>query len=132
MNRKLERENEVPVPTAGVCVYETDSYAAIITTITEESGNELVVYGIFNTETDVREAELRGLPHAMQWCEQLQEQLDGQRKAEATTDAIAEAVADLEPAEAVEVEEVDVDANIADLDGLAFGAEETVESTETV
>ena len=74
-------------------VYSTSNYEVRVCFITEpESGNELDVYGIFNLETGVREAELRGYPHSIKWCDNLQKSLDEIFSDRAMADAEAETI----------------------------------------
>jgi hypothetical protein len=60
----------------GKVVYTTTNYEVRVTTI-KESGSDadLEVYGIFNINTGVREAELRGYPHALKWADNLEIQI---------------------------------------------------------
>jgi hypothetical protein len=73
-------------------LYSSEFYEVAITTITEESGNELVVYGVFNKETGVREAELRGYAHAIQWANTLSEQITKVFTETSSEDAIKNAL----------------------------------------
>jgi hypothetical protein len=67
--------NDVTTPAPvklGTVVYSNDRYSAVITEITDpESKQPVVLYGVVNIETGVREAELRSYPHAVGWCDQL-------------------------------------------------------------
>lgn len=76
MNKSAQGSG-VQEPVIGQRIYGTSAYEVRVATIIEQqSGQELVVYGIFHNVTGVREAELRGYPHAIKWCDQLQEQVD--------------------------------------------------------
>lgn len=88
-------------------VYSTDNYDVCLCTITEaESGNELTVYGIFNREYGVREAEVRGYPHALKWADSLQKMIDDEAaervKADSERSAIEEALGEAGQDAAVE------------------------------
>ena len=58
----------------GEVVHTNPSYFVEICEITEaESGNPLIVYGVFNRAYGVREAELRSFSHAVGWADKLDE-----------------------------------------------------------
>jgi hypothetical protein len=100
--------NEVEV---GTVVYETQDYSVRLEEIVDvETKLPLVVYGLINNSTGVREAELRALTTAISWATKVQADLNESRIAEEQAAAIVAAM----PSEEREaVFEADFDVNAA-------------------
>ena len=91
----------------GKVVYTTSNYEVRVTTIRESgSDTDLEVYGVFNTNTGVREAELRGYPHALKWADnleiQISEMIAERVAADAEQAAVEEALGEPDVAEVAE------------------------------
>ena len=94
-------------PTVGDLVCSTDDYSIKIASVMDaESKQDIFVYGLYNNDTGIREAELRALTTAMVWATKVQADLNEQRQAEEQAAAIVAAMPSVEEdyrGEAVEV-----------------------------
>ena len=80
-------------PTVGTHVFSTEDYEVRVASVTDaETKESIFVYGLYNTATGIREAELRALTTAMVWCTKVQADLNEQRKMEEDAAAILEAL----------------------------------------
>lgn len=87
-----------PEPTVGAVIASSADFMVVISTMPSED-EDLIVYGVYNTDTEVREAETRTYYGAVSIMRQLQDQMD---------DLNAEAEIETDMAEALGVsEEVD-------------------------
>lgn len=78
--------NALPEEAAvGTKLYSLDKYEVIVVRLDDADahGGALTCYGVFNTDTGIREAEFRGYPHAMTFCRRLQDQWQEVLEAEA-------------------------------------------------
>jgi hypothetical protein len=83
----------ITTPTVGTHVFSTQDYEVRVASVTDAETKEAIfVYGLYNTATGVREAELRALTTAMVWCTKVQSDLNDQRKAEEQAAAIVAAM----------------------------------------
>jgi hypothetical protein len=83
----------LPEPALGTVVHATPSFSVRVDTITDaETKEPLVVYGIINNRTGVREAELRGEVHAVQWANKMQAAVNEQVETEAQEAMLKEAM----------------------------------------
>jgi hypothetical protein len=77
----------------GTTVYATADYSVVISSVVDaETKQDIVVYGLVNNSTGVREAELRALTTAMVWANKVQSDLNEQREAEAQAATIVAAM----------------------------------------
>ena len=80
-------------PTVGTHVFSTEDYEVRVASVTDaETKESIFVYGLYNSATGIREAELRALTTAMVWATKVQADLNEQRKVELTAAAIIEAM----------------------------------------
>ena len=90
--------------------FTTELYSVEVCEIKGEDGDPLTVYGVINIDTGVREAELRALPHAIQWARKLTESLDKALAEVDSENALRDALEGLpEGNEEIPVESYDTD-----------------------
>jgi len=90
---KVDKVIKLVNPEVGKVLYLTNDYAVQICVIIDaETKQDLIVYGIINVTTGVREAELRGYGHAVTWADKMQETVNKLAAEAAGTDELAAAM----------------------------------------
>ena len=110
-------------------VYTTNNYAVALTNIMEENGNWLPVYGVFNREYGIREAELRGYPYAVRVADQLQDAFNNMVQERVAADVERNKIEEALGVPAVEEEE---DIQLVDDPVTPDEAEDLLESAVSV
>ena len=121
-------------PEVGKVLHLTNDYAVQICIITDaETKQDLTVYGIINTGTGVREAELRGFHHAIQWANKMQSETNKLTEEALQTDLLLESMPDVynDSPEAADVEDTASDLSAKEAGDILSGVVDQGTDTTT-